>query len=106
MSENHIVILCTVPGHGVGEMIARALIDEKLAACVNLFLGVTSFYRWEGEIKEDQEGLLLIKTRAERFEDVKKCIEVRHPYDVPEVIALPVTAGSESYLKWLTENSK
>ena len=106
MAENHIVTLCTVPDRESGERIARALVEERLAACVNLLPGVASFYRWEGKVEEASEALLVIKTAASRFEAVKARIKELHPSEVPEIIALPVTAGSANYLQWLEENSK
>ena len=106
MSENHIVMLCTVPDHGSGEHIALALVEEKLAACVNLVPSVVSIYRWEGKITKAAEALLIIKTSAARFEAVRTAISLLHPAKVPEVIALTITAGSEEYIKWITENSQ
>lgn len=105
MSDNHIVMLCTVPDHGSGEHIALALVEEKLAACVNLVPSVVSIYRWEGKIEKAAECLLIIKTSAARFEAVRTAISLLHPAKVPEVIALTITAGSEEYIKWITENS-
>ena len=106
MSENHIVMLCTVPDHGSGERIAQALVEERLAACVNLVPGVVSYFRWEGKLERQDEHLLVIKTGAARFEAVRTAISLMHPAKVPEVIALTITAGSEEYIKWITENSQ
>ena len=106
MPENHIVILCTVPDQESGEKIAEALVEERLAACVNLLPGVVSTYRWEGAVKQDQELLLLIKTSGARFEAVRARIQALHPYDTPEVIALPISEGDPKYLSWLVENSR
>lgn len=106
MADNHIVMLCTVPDHGSGEHIALALVEEKLAACVNLVPSVVSIYRWEGKIEKAAECLLIIKTSAARFEAVRTAISLLHPAKVPEVIALTITAGSEEYIKWITENSQ
>jgi periplasmic divalent cation tolerance protein len=106
MSVNQLVILCTVPDRGSGERIARSLVQERLAGCVNLVPGVVSIYRWEGEVKQEDELLLIIKTAAGRFEAVRAAITKLHPYDIPEVIALPIAEGDPKYLAWLTENSK
>ena len=106
MSDNHIVMLCTVPDHGSGERIAQALVEERLAACVNLVPGVVSYFRWEGKLERQDEHLLVIKTGAARFEAVRTAISLLHPAKVPEVIALTITAGSEEYIKWITENSQ
>lgn len=106
MPENQIVILCTVPDRGSGEKIAQALVEERLAACVNLVPGVVSTYRWEGAVKQEDELLLLIKTNGARFEAVQERVMALHPYDVPEIIAIPITMGSADYLKWLSDNLK
>jgi periplasmic divalent cation tolerance protein len=106
MSVNQLVILCTVPDRGSGERIARSLVQERLAGCVNLVPGVVSTFRWEGEVKEEQELLMIIKTAAGRFEAVREAIIKLHPYDIPEVIALPITEADPKYIAWLTENSK
>ena len=106
MAENHIVTLCTVPDRESGERIAKALVEERLAACVNVVPGLTSVYRWEGKVEEASEALLLIKTAASKFEALKKRVQELHPYDLPEIIALSVTAGSSDYLKWITDSIK
>ena len=106
MPENQIVILCTVPDQGSGERIAQALVEERLAACVNQVPGLVSTYRWEGKVQKANECLLIIKTTGARFEAVKERIKSLHSYELPEIIALPITAGSKDYLNWLAENSK
>jgi periplasmic divalent cation tolerance protein len=106
MPENHIVTLCTVPDRESGERIAEDLVSRQLAACVNLVPGLTSVYRWKGKLDKQTECLLLIKTEASRFEAVEKRIKALHPYEVPEIVAVPITAGSSEYLKWLTESTK
>jgi periplasmic divalent cation tolerance protein len=100
-AEDAIVILVTAGNEAEAERIARALVDERLVACVNVLPAVRSFYRWEGRVADDAELLLVIKTRRERFEAVAARVREIHSYDVPEVIALPVLAGSETYLAWL-----
>jgi periplasmic divalent cation tolerance protein len=100
-AEDAIVILVTAGNEAEAERIARALVDERLVACVNVLPAVRSFYRWEGRVADDAELLLVIKTRRERFEAVAARVREIHSYDVPEVIALPVLAGSETYLEWL-----
>ena len=106
MAENHIVTLCTVPDRKTGEKIARALVEERLAACVNVLPGVTSVYHWQGKMEEAAECLLVIKTGAQKFEAVKGRIKALHSYELPEVIAVPITAGSSEYLNWLTDSLK
>ena len=101
-----LLILCTCPNAESASRIARAVVEERLAACVNRVPGLTSVYRWQGEIHEDNEVLLLIKTQHERFESLRARIIELHPYDVPEVIALEIAAGHAPYLEWLrTETS-
>ena len=106
MAENQLVTFCTVPDRETGERIAAVLVEERLAACVNLLPGLTSIYRWQGKVEKAEECLLVIKTTAKRFEDVRARIKIMHPYELPEIIAVPITAGDSTYLKWLTENSK
>lgn len=98
-----IVVFVTVGSSAEGERLARALIDERLAACVNRISGVQSVYRWEGKVEENTEELLVIKTRADRFAALEKRVRELHSYAVPEIIALPIMNGSEAYLKWLGE---
>ena len=106
MPENHLVVLCMVPDAGAGEKIAKALVQERLAGCVNLVPGVVSTFRWEGEVREEKELLMIIKTAAGRFEAVRAAITMLHPYDTPEVVGLPIIEADARYLTWLTESSK
>ncbi|GAB5544845.1 MAG: divalent cation tolerance protein CutA [Sandaracinaceae bacterium] len=101
MADDAIVVLCTAPDEGVGATLARGLVDAKLAACVNLVPGVRSFYAWEGEVHDDAEVQLLIKSRRARFAALEAWLGEHHPYDVPEIIALPIEVGSKAYLGWL-----
>lgn len=96
-----VVVLVTVPDAETGARIGRALVAERLAACVNLVPGLRSFYRWEGEIQEDEEVLLLVKTRADRLPELSRRVQALHPYDLPEVLALPAMGGSAAYLDWI-----
>lgn len=104
MQENHIVILCTVPDRESGARIGRTLVEERYAACVNLVPGLTSIYQWQGAVQEEPECLLVIKTTAARFEALAERLRSLHPYAVPEIIALPITAGHPAYLNWITES--
>ena len=106
MAENHIVTLCTVPDRESGERIAHALVEERLAACVNLVPGLTSVYRWQGKVEKEAECLLIIKTGVSRFNVLKQRIKALHPAEMAEIIALPIIHGDAAYLKWLTENSQ
>lgn len=101
-----LVILCTAPDAEVGATLARGLVDARLAACVNLVPGLRSFYRWEGAVHDDPEVQLLIKTREERFDAVAAWIDEHHPYDVPELIALPIAKGSGAYLEWMATQTE
>ncbi len=99
------VILVTCPSRPVGERIGRALVESRLAACVNILPGVRSIYRWEGKIQRDPEVLLMIKTRRRRLAALQRTVKSLHPYTVPEIIALPVIAGSAAYLAWVKRSS-
>lgn len=101
--EEIIVVMVTVGAESHGIEIGRALIEERLAACVNLVKGVRSLYMWEGRLNDDQETLMLIKTRGSIFSRLKDRVAQLHPYQVPEIIALPVVEGSPSYLQWVAE---
>jgi periplasmic divalent cation tolerance protein len=98
---DHYVVLVTVSSETEAQTVARALVEERLAACVNIIPGLTSIYRWDGQICEDRELLLLIKTRAEKIATLCDRIVHLHSYAVPEVIALPIAQGSGRYLAWL-----
>lgn len=106
MAENQLVTLCTVPDRDAGERIAAALVAERLAACVNLVPGLSSTYRWQGKVETQAECLLIIKTTGSRFAELEKRIKALHPYDLPEIIAVPISMGSADYLNWITENTK
>lgn len=98
-----IVIYITAPNEEEGAGIARALVEERLAACVNIIKPVRSIYRWQGKIEDDSEVLLIVKTDKKFFGALKERVRKLHSYTVPEIIALPVIDGSEDYLKWLQE---
>lgn len=91
----------TVPDHERAEAIARTLVSERLAACVQIVPGLRSIYRWEGDIHDDEEVLCLIKTRAESFAALAGRVRELHPYQVPEILAFEVADGSPAYLEWL-----
>ena len=103
MSE-HLVVLSTVGTAEDAERIGRALVEGGLAACVNVVPAVTSIYRWKGRLEKQEERLLVIKTRADRFDALREALVALHPYEVPEVLALPVAGGHGPYLDWLDEN--
>lgn len=103
-AAGEILIYVTVPEGDVGERIARALVEERLAACCNLLPGLRSIYRWEGKVEEGNEVLMLVKTTAERFEDLRDRLRSLHTYDLPEIIAVPIVAGLPEYLAWIRES--
>ena len=96
-----IVVLSTCGSSEEAEGIARKLVEERLAACVNVIGGARSFYRWKGAIESADEFLLVIKTSRDLFERLRTVLEGAHSYELPEVLALPVLAGSPAYLNWL-----
>ena len=100
------VVLITAPDADVAASLARTLVNERLAACVNVVPHVRSFYRWEGEVRQDEEVLLVVKTGSERSQALAARVRALHPYDLPEVLALAAVGGSEEYLGWVrTESS-
>ncbi len=101
MPASHRIVFCTVPDTEVGSRLAEALVEEGLAACVNLLPGLTSIYRWEGKLHKDGEALLLIKTRADRFGQLAARIRQLHPYELPEIVAVPLNEGLPEYLDWI-----
>jgi periplasmic divalent cation tolerance protein len=96
-----IVVLSTCGSAEEAAKIARALVEKKLAACVNVMPAVRSFYRWKDVIEDESESLLVIKSSRALFNDLRVEIEKLHSYEVPEVIAVPIVDGSEGYLEWL-----
>ena len=105
MSEP-IVVLVTCGSEEEAAKIANSLVEERLAACVNIISPVRSIYRWEGKIWDEREWMLMIKTQKKRFEDLEKKVKSLHSYSVPEIVALPIIEGSASYLNWLEENTE
>lgn len=101
MNTDAILVLTTAPDAEVAARLARDLVEAKLAACVNLVGGVTSIYRWQGEVHEDAEVQMLIKTRDALLPAIETWLDTHHPYDVPEFLTLPIAGGSSAYLAWL-----
>jgi len=99
------VVFVTVSSEEEGMKIARALVAKKLAACVNLVPGVRSVFRWKGEVKDEKELLLVVKTRESKLAHLVQAVKELHSYTVPETIALPILGGSEAYLGWLREET-
>jgi periplasmic divalent cation tolerance protein len=101
-----VVVLVTAPTPERAAEIARTVVSERLAACGNVVPGLRSIYRWEGKVQEDEEALLLLKTSRARFDALRARVLALHPYDVPEVIAVPVEAGSAAYLEWIAAETR
>src|SRR5512139_2849116 len=101
-----LVVLVTTPSPERAAEIARTLVEERLAACGNVVPGIRSIYRWEGKVQDDAEALLLLKTTRARFDALRERVLALHPYDVPEVIALPVEDGTERYLAWIAAETR
>ena len=106
MSPSPLIILCTCPDPATAERIAETVVGERLAACVNIVPGLTSLYHWEGQIQRDAELLLLIKTRQAVYPLLEARIRELHPYQVPEIIALPIQAGLAAYLNWIADHTE
>ena len=102
----YILILSACPEAGVAGDIAQALVAAKLAACVNIIPGIASRFRWLGRIEQAEEHLLIIKTTHDRYSDVEKKIRSMHPYELPEIIAVPVAGGLAEYLDWIDQETR
>jgi len=101
-----LVVYVTTSNEEEAAAIARALVEERLAACANIICGVRSVYRWEGEVQDDRECLMVIKTTADNLPALKERVVGMHSYDCPEVVALSISGGHKPYLDWLDESTK
>ncbi|MBL3600889.1 MAG: divalent-cation tolerance protein CutA [gamma proteobacterium endosymbiont of Lamellibrachia anaximandri] len=101
MPTNLLLVHCTVPDHQTGVRLAKTLVSQGLAACVNITTPVTSVYRWEGKLESADEHLLLIKTTKQQYGALEAQIRAQHPYELPEIIAVPVEHGLDGYLDWV-----
>lgn len=97
------IVLCTCPDHASARSLATRLVEARLAACVNLILGVESIYRWQGAVERASEVLLLIKTQAHRLAALQALILAQHPYELPEILAVQADSGLEGYLSWIEQ---
>lgn len=104
-SKEYCVILTTCGNSEEAEKLARLLIESRLAACVQI-AGVTSFYEWDDAVNRDDEKLLLIKAKSAHYDRIEEFISQNHSYDVPEIVQLPISAGSDPYLKWIAAVSR
>lgn len=103
--ENLLVVYITCPSYEAAETLSRQLLEEKLAACCNILQGVRSLFWWENKIDEDEESLIIVKTQKTRLNELVEFVQEHHPYDVPEVIALPIVGGSQEYLDWVKQET-
>lgn len=104
IDQKYVTILVTAPPDKVAD-IGRTLVQEKLVACANIISGVRSIYAWDGDISDDNESLMILKTRTSMLEAVRQRVIQIHPYDVPEIIALPIIAGHGPYLQWIADST-
>jgi periplasmic divalent cation tolerance protein len=104
MSTDVYVVLCTLPPGEAAAGIARAVVEERLAACVSIMPGLRSIYTWDGAMQDDAEQLAILKTTADRFEELRARLLQLHPYSVPEIVALPVADGHLAYLGWVRDS--
>lgn len=102
--SDFILVYCTVDSKRIAQSIAKTLVESRLAACVNIIDGVSSLYSWKGEIVEDDEILLIVKSKASLFEKLQNKIKEIHPYEVPEIISTKIIDGYIPYLNWVDEN--
>lgn len=105
MESQPLVVYCTCPNQATAERIAETVVNERLAACVSIVPGLTSIYRWQGAIQRDEELLLIMKTCSTVYAGLETRLRELHPYEVPEIIALPIQAGSTTYLDWIADNT-
>lgn len=101
-----IVVLCTCPDQESADRLCHALLEARLAACINQLPGITSVYRWEGKVEHATETQLVIKSAACHATAIEACILAHHPYQVPEILVLPVTGGHAPYLAWIDEETR
>lgn len=99
------ILFCTCPNHETAELLANDLVNKHLAACVSILPGLTSIYHWQGQIESAQEHLLIIKSTETNYLAIEKTLTALHPYEVPEIITIPITQGLPAYLNWLQINT-
>ena len=105
MSE-HIIVLSTCPSDEVATQLANGLVDSQLVACVNIVPALRSIYVWQGAKQQDTESLMIIKTRRACYPDVESYIRKHHPYELPEIVAVPIDAGLPEYLSWINKQTR
>jgi periplasmic divalent cation tolerance protein len=105
MSQEYVIVLTTLPADADGAAFARDLVEERLAACVNLSAPMESIYRWEGTVEAESERQLVIKTSRERVGELWDRVRELHPYDMPEFLVVPIVDGNDAYLRWVGEST-
>ncbi len=103
MEHKEIVVYITAPNEDEAARIAKALVEARLAGCVNIIRNIRSIYNWQGRIEDEPEVLMVVKTQKSLFEELSKKVRELHSYSVPEIIALPIVEGSQDYIRWLKE---
>ena len=103
---SYLLVLCTCPGSITAKQIAQDVVEKNLAACVNTFSGMHSNFRWGGKVESADEFLLLMKTTADRYKALEQRIKTLHPYELPEIIAVPISTGLPEYLAWIETNTR
>ena len=104
MADEVLLAISTFPDAELARRVSRELVERKLAACANIGSSVQSIYHWEGKIEEGQETLVFFKTTRSRFEEFQLALQSLHPYEVPEIVALPITAGLPAYVQWVEDS--
>lgn len=104
--RSEVVVFVTTSSVGEAERIGQVVVDSRLAACANILQGVRSIFRWDNKVNVESECLIIMKTTLDRFSDLEAAIRQHHSYSVPEIIALPIIAGSIPYLEWITGETR
>jgi len=106
MENQYIQVFVSCASREEAKSLVDALLNDQIIACAQILPGIESFYRWQGQTERAEECLLLLKSQSDKFPAIERTIKALHSYDVPEILAMPVTAGSTAYLKWINEQIK
>src|SRR5919108_4385154 len=106
MQSSKLLVLTNLPDRATAERLADLLIEQQLAACINILAPCRSVYRWKGAVQHDEEHPMLIKTTAERYAALERALREGHPYELPEIIAVPIERGLPAYLQWVADETK
>ena len=104
MDSEYQIVYCTCPDNESAEYVANILIEKSLAACVSILPGITSIYAWQNTVETNTEHLLMIKSKVKVYDALETAILTTHPYDIPEIIAVPIQMGLQSYLQWIDDS--